>query len=93
MENKYRDYYEGSTFLKYPNYYDYDTASIYCNYKMTTYKTSGSLKTPYYGETFNAKKFEYIVWYEYQIVFPDNILSLAEKYSGLREGFNNNNNK
>ena len=83
-ENKYRNYYEGKTVIKFPYYDDAGTSSIYHTYYLDTYTTSGHLKTPYYGQAFDENKFEYAAFYQYYISFPDNIESLGKKQPGLR---------
>ena len=78
-ENKYMDYYEENTMLRFPN-----IMGAFFSYRLSTFKTSGLITTPYYGETFDANKFQYIVWNQYYIYFPYNIESLGEKYPDLR---------
>ena len=50
---------------------------------MDTSKTSGSLKTPMYGEPFDENKFEYCANYGYYIYLPPNIVNITELYPGL----------
>ena len=82
-ENKYRDYYEDNTYIFFPKYDKVDSI-VHSMYYMYTYKTSGYLNTPFYGESFDANKFEYVVYYIYTLYLPDNIHSLGRKYPGLR---------
>ena len=80
--NKYRDYYEGFTHLLFPYNNVFDNI-MFTYYYMWTSKTSGSVKTPMYGETFDENKFEYGAFYLYKIYFPTNIANLTESYPGL----------
>ena len=81
-ENKYRDHYEGFTHLQFPSYWPISNI-IHFTYYMLTSKTSGSVKTPLYGEPFDDNKFEYAAYYRYYIYFPPNIVNITELYPGL----------
>ena len=81
-ENKYRDYYQGFTELRFP-YYEKFGDREYLESLMQTYSTSGSVKTPWYGQPFDSNKFRYSVWSEYHIDFTVNITNITETYPDL----------
>ena len=81
-EEKYRNYYEGYTHIQFP-YFDLISNTIHSAYYMHTSRTSGHMKTPWYGEPFNEDKFEYMAFYHVLIYFPTNLLNITQSYPGL----------
>ena len=70
-EQKYRNFYEGYSTLSYPAYTDYSGISHLILNRYTS-KTSGSLETPWYGDTFDDN-FDYAVMSQFHIKFPVNL--------------------
>ena len=68
-------------------YYEYSGDYVYQAYLMDTYKASGSLSTPWYGEPFDADKFEYAAYYDYYINFPRNIIRVRNSLKNKRTLF------
>ena len=81
-KNKYRGYYEGYSGQIFPHYQSID-GIMYGEYLWRTTKTSGSLKTPWYGEQFDENKFQYVAQYHYGIHFPPNLANVTESNPGL----------
>ena len=86
-ENKYRDYYQGYTSLQFPQF---NPALLNLQYHYETSKTSGSVKTAWYGQSFDPNKFEDDLFCLYFIYFPgydhdssSNINTIAETIPGL----------
>ena len=82
FKNNYRDYYEGSTVQQFPYYIDDGIGGI--RYLWVTSKTSGSLKTPHYGEQFDENKFVYVAQYKYGFHFPSNLADVTKSNPGLK---------
>ena len=68
-KRKYRNLYEGYSKLTYP-YFDISGTKMRYRYDMHTSATSGSLRSPWFGEKFDAKKFKSMVYYAYRIYYP-----------------------
>ena len=71
-EDKYRSYYHGYTLLEFP-YWLSDFRHAYNTQFRSRYQTSkslGSVKTAWYGETFDPNKFAYSYTSRYDINFP-----------------------
>ena len=81
-ENKYRNYYEGYTNLNLPYYDVFDNINLLVKYWYTS-KSSGTLKTPGYGEEFNENKFEYTAYYVYWIFLPTSLPNMIDIYPNL----------
>ena len=72
IENqKYRNMYEGYSAVIYPAYADFG-GIIHLMAIMKTSKTSGSLQTPWYGDTFD-ENFDYAAYFQYYIYFPTDL--------------------
>ena len=80
-ENKYRNYYEGSVHLQFPRYAVADSM-LQSFYDLFTSRTSGSIRTPWYGELFDENRFEYAASYQYNIYLPTNLSNITELHSG-----------
>ena len=81
-DNKYRNIYEGYTFLMFPYYDLFDNIINSASY-MYTCRTSGFVKTYLYGEPFDSNKFEHIVYWHTLIYFPANLTNITQMYPGL----------
>ena len=79
-ENKYRNYYEGSVHLQFPRYAVADSM-LQSFYDLFTSRTSGSIRTPWYGELFDENRFEYAASYQYNIYLPTNLSNITELHS------------
>ena len=83
-ENKYRDYYQGYTSLQFPAHeQNIHFMDGYTRYEYHTSKTSGSVKTPWYGQPFDKEKFEYSYRSHYYIFSPSNIADITDTHPGL----------
>ena len=83
-ENKYRDYYQGYTSLQFPAHeQNIHFMDGYTRYEYHTSKTSGSVKTPSYGQPFDKEKFEYSYRSHYYIFSPSNIADITDTHPGL----------
>jgi hypothetical protein len=77
-KRKHRNFYEGYSRLQYP-YYSYTRYQ----YSMKTSATSGSVRSPGFGENFEAKKFKNRVYYDYTIYLPTTLSSVTSQYNDL----------
>ena len=75
-EDKVRHWYESLTTVTFPydGYYRH-------KYEFQTHATTGSVKTPWFGDKFNADKYKDDVQYAYVINFPKNIALLYPNMS------------
>ena len=85
QKGKYRNYYEGYSSLSYPYYSDSDS-----RYESATetYATSGSVRTPGFGEKFDSKKFKNRVLYIYVIYIPTDFANYKKQKLDLVLNFN-----
>ena len=82
-KNKYRDYYHGYTLLEFP-YWFLDFRHAYNTQFRNRYRTSkssGSVKTAWYGEPFDENKFTYSSLSNYEINFP---IKAFERFPNLK---------
>ena len=77
-KRKHRNLYEGYSRLQYP-YYSYTRYQ----YSMKTSATYGSVRSPGFGENFEAKKFKNRVYYDYTIYLPTTLSSVTSQYTDL----------
>ena len=79
----YRDFYEGYTELWLPFYERWFGGDCLVHHRDTS-KTSGTVKTPLYGEKFDANKFQYVTHILFGLRYPSNLANLTELNPGLK---------
>ena len=83
--NKYRNYYEGSTKISnayFEKYFDKESQNMHIH-GLDTSTTSGFIKTPGFGEPFDAKMFQLKANYWYTIYLPSNLSIIAANIPNL----------
>ena len=81
-KGKYRNYYEGYSNIQFPNL-ERNKGLVESAYYMLTSRTSGTVKTAWYGEPFNEDEFEYKARNIHHIFFPTNLPNISHSFPGL----------
>ena len=68
--------------MQLPHYTEFDNLITSTLYWYTS-KTSGTLKTPWYGQDFDENKFEYVAYYVYWIFLPTSLSNIIDIYPDL----------